>query len=160
MAQTQPASRRTKIEAELAQRIAELEKWEGELAEVQLIVQQLRAAVATLESYLAASSHEEPELDGMGAEHSPQWSVRERSPTEMLRAEYKGMKLGDIAAIVLQQHSPLTTAELCRIIYDTESSDEFERARNSLSAELRSGAKGDAPRWRKLGRNAYASLEQ
>jgi hypothetical protein len=82
-----------------------------------------------------------------------------RSPMEMIRNEYKGMKLGDIAAQVLtDKNVPLTTTELSRIIYATDTDDEFARARNSLSAELRAGAKGQCPQWRKLGRYAYASL--
>lgn len=86
-------------------------------------------------------------------------SLPERSPMEMLRAEYKGMRLGDIAAKVLGGNpSPLTTTELTRLIYDTGSDDEFNRARNSLSTELRVGAKGDDPKWRKVGRYAYSRL--
>jgi hypothetical protein len=79
---------------------------------------------------------------------------------DMLRDEYKGMKLGDIAAEVLDaRQAPLTTTELSRIIYDTKNDAELSRARNSLSAELRTGAKGKHPRWQKIGRNAYASLK-
>ena len=81
---------------------------------------------------------------------------KKRNPTEMLRNEYKGMKLGDIAAKVLSdKQSPMTTTELSRIIYDAESDDELSRARNSLSTELRAGAKARSPRWRKIGRYAY-----
>jgi hypothetical protein len=84
---------------------------------------------------------------------------KQRSPMEMIRDEYKGMKLGDIANQVMKDKNvPLTTTELSRLIYATQSDDEFARARNSLSAELRAGAKGQRPQWRKLGRYAYASL--
>lgn len=77
----------------------------------------------------------------------------------MIRAEYKGMKLGDIAAKVLSaETAPLTTTQLTQRIYCTSSDDEFERARNSLSTELRVGAKSNNPRWRKCGRYAYCGL--
>jgi len=82
-----------------------------------------------------------------------------RNPMAMLRDEYKGLKLGDIAAKVLNAApSPLTTTQLTREIYCPLSNDEFERARNSLSTELRVGAKSDNPRWRKCGRYAYSGL--
>jgi len=86
-------------------------------------------------------------------------SLPDRSPMEMLRDEHKGMRLGDIIAKVLNDRSaPLTTAELTRLIYDAESEDEFNRARNSLSTELRVGAKGENPKWQKVGRYAYSRL--
>ena len=82
-----------------------------------------------------------------------------RNPMAMLRDEYKGLKLGDIAAKVLNDApSPLTTTQLTREIYCPRSNDEFERARNSLSTELRVGAKSKNPRWRKCGRYAYSGL--
>ena len=82
-----------------------------------------------------------------------------RNPMAMLRDEYKGLKLGDIAAKVLNAApSPLTTTQLTREIYCPLSNDEFERARNSLSTELRVGAKSKSPRWRKCGRYAYSGL--
>jgi hypothetical protein len=82
-----------------------------------------------------------------------------RNPMAMLRDEYKGLKLGDIAAKVLNDSpSPLTMTQLTSKIYCPLSNDEFERARNSLSTELRVGAKSDNPRWRKCGRYAYSGL--
>jgi hypothetical protein len=84
-------------------------------------------------------------------------SKEKRTPMEMVRSEYKGMKLPDIAEKVLRQNSRLlTTTELTHFIYETTTDDEFDRARNSLSSELRSGVKAQKPRWRKVGRNAYA----
>lgn len=79
-----------------------------------------------------------------------------RSPMKMLHSRYKGMKLGDIAADVMNEKgTALTTSELTQIIYDTRSEGEFERARNSLSSELRSEVKKTDARWRKVGRYAY-----
>lgn len=87
-------------------------------------------------------------------------SHQQRTPMDMIRNEYKGMMLGDIAAKVLDEHqSVLTPKQLTEIIYDAKTDEEFERARNSLSAELRAGAKGNSPRWKKIGRYAYASLQ-
>ncbi len=79
-----------------------------------------------------------------------------RTPMDMVRSQFKGMKLGDIAEGVLKENSRLlTTNELTRLIYDTKTDDEFDRARNSLSSELRSGVRLQNPRWKKVGRNAY-----
>ena len=87
------------------------------------------------------------------------WNEEKRTPMEMIRPEYKGMKLPDIAAKVLNQNFRLlTTTELTRFIYETKTVDEFDRARNSLSSELRSGVKVQSPRWKKVGRNAYAAI--
>jgi hypothetical protein len=52
----------------------------------------------------------------------------------------------------------LTTNELTRLIYETKTDDEFDRARNSLSSELRSGMKVQNSRWKKVGRNAYITV--
>ncbi|MBD2057882.1 hypothetical protein H6F88_17960 [Oculatella sp. FACHB-28] len=85
---------------------------------------------------------------------------KKRMPMDMLRPQYKqpNLRLGDIVERVLSQSAKsMTTEELTRAIYDTRSVEEFSRARNSLSVELRSGAVGETPRWIKLDRRTYAS---
>lgn len=89
-----------------------------------------------------------------------------RSPVEMMRHEYKQIfdspdhKLRDVIFYAIEKlGKPANTKELTRLIYDTQSSEEFDRARNSLSAELRAELKRDAreqPLWQKLNRNTYA----
>lgn len=82
-----------------------------------------------------------------------------RSPMGMVRPKFKGMRLAEIIATVLSNsQSPMTTTELSHLIYDTQSEEELYRARNSLSTELRAGAKANPPRWQKIGRYAYAAF--
>ena len=84
-----------------------------------------------------------------------------RNPMEMVKPQFKGMQLGDIVELILRQNQkPMTTAEISRIIYDTDDKEEFARARNSLSAELRSGAAKESPRWLKKGRATYVAHSQ
>ena len=117
----------------------------------------LRGRHALLQTFLdaiAKSVNRQEESSEVGE------SYQQRTPMEMVRDEYKGMMLGDIAARVLDEYqSVLTPKQLSEIIYDAKTDEEFERARNSLSAELRAGAKGESPRWKKIGRYAYASLQ-
>lgn len=131
------------IEAELAIATRDLADNEAALMEVQNIVDNLRGRVGMLKSLLSVTSTEDSY----------------RTPTDMLRPVYKGMKLGDIIIRVLEnQHGPLTSKDITSLIYNTSSQDEFDRARSSVSTELRSGAKGSSPRWQKIGRSAYIAL--
>jgi hypothetical protein len=115
-----------------------LEK-EQELMVLQVLVAQKRAHITTLKSLLGVAEN--------------------RMPADMVRVEYKGMKLADIIATVLaKSSSPLTPKDVTALIYDTNSPEEFDRARSSVSTEMRSGAKGQAPKWQKIGRSAYAPL--
>lgn len=80
----------------------------------------------------------------------------ERNPMDMLKSEFRGLKLGDIVKKVLAERGePITTADLARHIYETNSSVEFNRARNSLYAELRAELSRDKPRWKRVGKYAY-----
>lgn len=86
---------------------------------------------------------------------------RKRNPMEMIKTQFKGLQLGDIVELILRQNQkPMTTTEISRIIYDTDDKEEFARARNSLSAELRSGAAKEPPRWLKKGRATYVTRSQ
>jgi hypothetical protein len=148
--------RRKAIEIDIAQRKLQLAEQEKELIHLQILIPQLKAAIANHESILTTVIQE------IEAEQKPQTSgaTVHRNPMDMLRPEYKGMKLGDIATHVLEScHAPLTTTDLAHRIYEAKTNDELSRARNSLSAELRTGMKDAHPRWQKIGRNAYASLQ-
>lgn len=148
--------KKSQLEALLVQRKQELAERLKLLAELKVGVQQLQGYVTSIEGFIEVI---DAEIDADKALVTYKQNSR-RNPTEMLRDEFKGMKLADIAETVLEDHEgPLTTTELSRIIYDAYNDDELNRARNSLSAELRAGIRSEHPRWQKLGRNAYASLD-
>jgi hypothetical protein len=81
--------------------------------------------------------------------------ANKRSPKDMLLAEFREQTLGDIAEKKLKASGgkPLSSDELTEMIFETRSKDEYFRARNSLSAELRRGAKEG--RWKKDGRGIF-----
>jgi hypothetical protein len=81
--------------------------------------------------------------------------ANKRSPKDMLLAEFREQTLGDIAEKKLKASGgkPLSSDELTEMIFETRSKDEYFRARNSLSAELRRGAKEE--RWKKVGRGIF-----
>jgi hypothetical protein len=142
-----------RLEEYLAHQSQELAKQEDELRALLVVVEGLRASVS-LHSQLLAELRES---DSGASDRTIEATYR--SPTEMLRPHYKGKKLADaIIEVLNQSQSPITTTELCRVLYNPKSEDEFDRARNSLSSELRSGAKAKDPKWRKIGRYAYAAL--
>lgn len=151
---------RTKEEtkAEIAEMNSTLAFLEEESQLLQVQIQALQDSIKSRQDYLANLENKVLIFPNSKEGKIQPNAKGERSPMEMLRSQYKGMKLGDIAARVLEeQRAPLTTTELSQIIYDVKSDDELYRARNSLSGELRSGAKCHNPRWRKVGRYAYAS---
>ena len=80
----------------------------------------------------------------------------QRAPVDMLRPEYKGMSMFDIIERILADTSQeLSSEDVTRIAYDTNSEDEFLRAKGSMSAQLRIGAsKG---KWAKVERGHFAS---
>ncbi|MBH8567170.1 hypothetical protein I8748_34330 [Nostoc sp. CENA67] len=81
-----------------------------------------------------------------------------RSPKEMLRAEFANKTLAEVAEIVLnRRNEALTADEIARAIFITQDNDEYVRARNSLSTELRRGAREG--RWQQIGRGSFASTQ-
>ncbi|MEH1908323.1 hypothetical protein [Nostoc sp.] len=81
-----------------------------------------------------------------------------RSPKEMLRTEFANKTLAEVAEIVLSsRNEALTAGEIARAIFITENNDEYVRARNSLSTELRRGAREG--RWQQIGRGSFASTQ-
>lgn len=148
--------RRKKIEAYVKERRQYLADQEGLLAHLQITVPQVRSAIAMSEAELASVTQM---IEAENFDYGSDVAVH-RSPMDMLRSEYKGMRLRDIAVRVLDAGlMPMTTTDIARQIYSTENSDELSRARNSLSAELRNGVQEEQPMWQKIGRNAYASLK-
>jgi hypothetical protein len=140
----------------------ELETLRKELRETPIHIRRVQRAIEARQRKFLTSEPEWFRISGSANSEeraTPIQREKTRNPIAMLRGEYKGMKLADIAAKVLSaEPAPLTTTQLTQRIYCTRSNDEFERARNSLSTELRVGAKSSNPRWRKCGRYAYCGL--
>lgn len=152
-------------ENELAEMTSTLNFLEEEMKLLQIQIVEMQNSIRCRQAYLSSLQSETSESDASIplASHLSEADINspklERTPMEMLRSQYKGMKLADIAATVLtEKQVPLTTTELSHIIYDIKSDDELYRARNSLSGELRTGAKKQNSRWHKVGRYAYASV--
>ncbi len=79
---------------------------------------------------------------------------QQREPKEMLRPAYKNMSMGEIIESILKtRSSPFTSEELAEIVYDTQNEDEFFRAKASISAQLRLGAKNQ--KWKKTDRGLF-----
>lgn len=79
-----------------------------------------------------------------------------RNPKQMLCSSYVGMTLGDAAEAILNGfQSALNADDIAQIMFDVQDEEEYTRARNSLSTELRRGAKEG--RWRKVGRGSFSS---
>lgn len=147
------------IEKYLAQQKVELLKQEEELEALIFVVTSMRANISMHTRLLAKLKRGQVSPSSDATTFINAISGKHRSPTEMLRPKYKGMKLADVVVEVLgESQSLLTTTEIGRKIYDTTSDDEFNRARNSLSTELRTGAKAINPKWKKIGRYAYVAL--
>jgi hypothetical protein len=83
---------------------------------------------------------------------------RKRSPKEMLRVEFADKTLADVAELVLNsRNEPMTADDIAHYIFMTQDNDEYIRARNSLSTELRRGAKEG--RWKQIGRGSFISIK-
>jgi hypothetical protein len=82
----------------------------------------------------------------------------QRSPMEMKRRQYVGVTFAEsIEKILNDRQQPMLVDQIVEAIFDAASEEEFGRAKNSLSVELRRGAEPQYKRWKKLGRNLYAS---
>ena len=82
----------------------------------------------------------------------------QRSPMEMKRPQYVGLTFAEsIEKILNDRQQPMLVDQIVEAIFDAASEEEFWRAKNSLSVELRRGAEGEHKRWKKLSRNIYAS---
>ena len=145
----------------LEQKKAELAEIQSEVRHIMLSNNVLRSHIDMLKGLLRQASEEILASDDLSTDtdrHTPSTHDLKRNPMEMVKPKFKGMQLGDIVELVLEQHqTALTTTEISRIIYDPQDKEEFARARNSLSAELRSGATRTPPRWYKKGRSTYVA---
>ena len=80
----------------------------------------------------------------------------QRSPMEMKRPQYVGLTFAEsIEKILNDRQQPMRVDQIVQAIFDVASEEEFWRAKNSLSVELRRGAQPQYKRWKKLGRNLY-----
>jgi hypothetical protein len=80
----------------------------------------------------------------------------QRSPMEMKRPQYVGLTFAEsIEKVLNDRQQPMLVDRIVDAIFDAESEEEFGRAKNSLSVELRRGAEGEHKRWKKLSRNIY-----
>ena len=96
---------------------------------------------------------EDASLEKASSQNRPQ-----RSPMEMKRPQYVGLTFAEsIEKVLNDRQQPMLVNEIVEAIFDAESEEEFWRAKNSLSVELRRGAEPQYKRWKKLFRNIYAS---
>ena len=82
-----------------------------------------------------------------------------RKPKDMMRPQYKkeGKTLGDVIQEFLEAKigKALGSEYITREIFEVLSDEDFQRAKNSLSAELRRGAKEG--RWKQVGRGSFTA---
>ncbi|HEY9864305.1 MAG TPA: hypothetical protein V6D21_09045 [Candidatus Obscuribacterales bacterium] len=115
-------------------------------------------AIVTLEeeNYEENQDHEENEEneeDGSIEEETE--NPNQRNPKDMFKPEFFRKTLGDAALIILDScNHPLNSDQITKRLFDYRSEDEYQRAKNSLSTELRRGAKEG--RWKKIGRGFFA----
>lgn len=149
-------------EDDLALKKAELTEKRAQVHDLVLVTNAMQSNINMLKGLLMQANEAVFGNDeALALEHASDSGQQapSRSPMEMLRPQFKGMQLGDIVELVLDNsQQPLTITEIGRIIYDSNDKEEFARARNSLSAELRSGATKTPARWIKKGRSAYAPI--
>lgn len=96
-------------------------------------------------------------FEDAGLEKAISQNRHQRNPVEIKRPQYLGLTFAESIEKVLNAHQePMLADRIVEAIFDAESEEEFGRAKNSLSVELRRGAETHK-RWKKLGRNLYAS---
>jgi hypothetical protein len=164
----------TQILAEQLRKDLEAEKQdlreeEAKIAELQKSTERRKESIQHLEGALnyyegdtfsaqSSSAETKPNLELSSFPEVNQLQEEQgRKPKEMLKPEFQGFsRLADIVLSVLcKQQKPVSLEEMAQLIYDA-SPEEFARARNSLSSELRRGAAGTSPKWRKEGLNYVA----
>lgn len=140
----------------------QLEQRKQALAEAEARIARLKTELAYFKDSLSQFNIEHLEQDANTVtiasnieDESPEvHAPQQRSPKEMLRSEFSGKTLGDVAEFVLRSCGEAVNADdIAKLVFDTNSSDEYLRARNSLSTELRRGAKEE--RWKQVGRGLF-----
>lgn len=82
-------------------------------------------------------------------------SEYERAPSEMIREEFKGLHLIEVARRILKKNAGrrMSNNDITRIVYATQTQEDFARCRSSIAVVLRSeGQKGG---WCQIGRGYY-----
>ena len=93
-----------------------------------------------------------------GIEKASSQNRLQRNPLEMKRPQYVGLTFAQsIEKVLNDSQEPMLVDRIVEAIFDAEPGEEFFRAKNSLSGELRRGVQNEYKRWKKLGRNLYAS---
>jgi hypothetical protein len=96
--------------------------------------------------------------EGAGLEKASSQNRLQRNPGEMKRPQYVGLTFAEsIEKVLNDSQEPMLVDRIVEAIFDAEPGEEFFRAKNSLSGELRRGAQPQYKRWKKLSRNIYAS---
>jgi len=82
----------------------------------------------------------------------------ERRPKDLLKPRYSNMTLLEVAQEILDsQKRVMSIDDIARVAFSLASGDEYERAKSSLAAELRRGAKEG--KWRQAERGKFMSLD-
>lgn len=128
----------------------------------ELSEQAVDSETRTLRNLLPEGNKEPVESDDIEEENDIGLDFEEeeggkRSPKDMLRPEYQGKTLGEIALewLIKAGGRPLSPDTIAERIFVTSSDEELQRARNSLATELRRGAKEG--RWKKVGRGIFSA---
>lgn len=135
---------------------------ELQLARAEARIAQLKEKIAYFQGVLAAIDSDgsiptdtvEPILISDRAN-----SKDRRTPKKMKRPQYLGLTAAEsIEKVLASSQEPMSVDRIVETIFDTQSDEEFWTAKFYLGIELRSGAKGEFRRWKKLSKRLYASL--
>jgi hypothetical protein len=110
------------------------------------------------EHFKGGLAHFNPASEDASLEKPSSQNRHKRSPMDMKRLQYQGLTFAEsIEKVLNDRQEPMLVDQIVEAIFDAESEEEFWRAKNSLSVELRRGAEPQYKRWKKLSRNIYAS---
>lgn len=135
---------------------SELQDWPRQSMISDSVAESIAIATLEQENYEENQDYEEDE------ENEEDESIEEetenpnqRNPKDMFKPEFSRKTLGDAALMILDScNHPLHSDEITKRLFDYRSEDEYQRAKNSLSTELRRGAKEG--RWKKIERGFFA----
>lgn len=95
-------------------------------------------------------------FEDAGVEKASYKNRHQRNPVQMKRRQYKELTFAEsIEKVLNDRQKPMLVDHIVEAIFDAESEEEFWRAKNSLSVELRRGA--ETHKWKKVARKTYAS---
>lgn len=155
--------RQVKEEAEV-----KIQRLHAESQEIMRQVREQEALILHSKKLISLLEGDESDDESEEEEFNPEMDSRQsystcgRTPMEMVRPYFRkkgsiecGLSDIILRALNVSPDQPIATDDLVRRIYNARTDDEFSRARNSLTSELRRGARDG--RWKKLGRSFYAS---